>query len=67
MNAMTIAIETQKESMRKRKKAPPKSESEAKADENGGRKNSDVASPTIKVEKDIKLAFKVCGFFFFYF
>lgn len=63
MNAMTIAIESQKESMRKRKKAAPKSDSETKAEENGGRKNSDVSSsPTIKSDKDVKPAFKVCNF-----
>lgn len=60
MNAMNIAIESQKESMRKRKKAAPKADSENKAEDNGSRKNSDPgASPTIKPEKDVKPAFKV--------
>lgn len=64
MNAMTIAIESQKESLRKRKKAAPKSDSETKAEENGTRKNSDpAASPTIKSEKDVKPTFKVSTFF----
>lgn len=61
MNAMTTALQSQKEQLRKRKKPALKTDADGKPDESPNRKNSDASSsPTAKSDgKETKPTFKV--------
>lgn len=60
MNAMTVALQSQKDLLRKRKKPVSKTDADSKLDDGLNKKSSDISSPVAKAEsKETKPTFKV--------